>query len=91
MPWITTDIHRERDKWLSTHCKPKPCKPYRELPVSQFSQGKTCFHYRDFPVKPCTSLLGIVVQLLYKSHLRTSMLAISEHFSDLLTNFHVIK
>ena len=22
------------------HCKPKPCKAYRELPVSQFSQGK---------------------------------------------------
>ena len=58
------------------HCKPKPCKAYRELPVSQFSLGKTsfhyreplfslqgpCFHYRDFPVNPCTSLLGIAVQ-----------------------------
>ena len=57
------------------HCKPKPCKAYRELPVSQFSQGKTCFHYRvplfslqgpcfhytDFPVNPCTTLLGIAV------------------------------
>ena len=57
------------------HCKPKPCKAYRELPVSQFSQGKTCFHYReplfslqgpcfhykDFPVNPYTSLLGIAV------------------------------
>ena len=32
------------------HCKPKPCKAYRELPVSQFSQGKTCFHYRE----PCS-------------------------------------
>ena len=42
-------------------------------PVSQFSQGKTCFHYmfslqgssfityRDFPTKPCTSLYGIAV------------------------------
>ena len=43
--------------------------------VSKFSQGKTCFHcmeplfslqvpcfhYRDFPVNPCTSLLGIAV------------------------------
>ena len=42
--------------------------PDRELPVSQFSQGKACFlfreplfslqgaffHYRDFPVNPCT-------------------------------------
>ena len=60
------------------HCKPKPCKAYRELPVSQFSQGKTCFHYReplfslqgpcfhyrDFPVNPCTSLLGIAVHYL---------------------------
>ena len=32
------------------HCKPKPCKAYRELPVSQFSLGKTCFHYRE----PCS-------------------------------------
>ena len=31
----------------SIHCKPKPCKAHRELPVSQFSQGKTCFHYRE--------------------------------------------
>ena len=60
-----------------TYCKPKPCKAYREIPVSQFSQGKTCFHYReplfslqgpclhyrDFPVNPCTSLLGIAVQV----------------------------
>ena len=58
------------------HCKPKPCIAQRELPVSQFPQGKTCFHYReplfslqgpcfhyrDFPVNPCTSLLGIAVQ-----------------------------
>ena len=28
------------------HCKPKPCKTYRELPISQFPQGKTCFDYR---------------------------------------------
>ena len=26
--------------YLKLHCKPKPCKAYRELPVSQFSQGK---------------------------------------------------
>ena len=45
----------------SPHCKPKPCKAYRELPVSQFSQGKPGFHYRDFPVKPCTSLYRITV------------------------------
>ena len=64
--------------YLKLHCKPKPCKAYRELPVSQFSQGKTCFHYReplfslqgpcfhyrDFPVNPCTSLLGIAVYML---------------------------
>ena len=57
------------------HCKPKPCKAHRELPVSQFSQEKHCFHYReplfslqgpcfhcrDFPVNPCTSLLGTAV------------------------------
>jgi hypothetical protein len=56
------------------HCKPKPCKAYKELPVSQFSQGKTCFHYREplFSLQgpyfhyrdfPYTSLLGIAVFL----------------------------
>ena len=25
------------------HCKPKPCKAYREFPVSQFPQGKPAF------------------------------------------------
>ena len=35
---------------IQKHCKPKPCKAYRELPVSQFSQGKTCFTYRE----PCS-------------------------------------
>ena len=35
-------------------CKPKPCKAYMELPVRQFSQGKTCFHYRE----PLFSLQG---------------------------------
>ncbi len=53
------------------HYKPKPCKAYRELHVSQFRQGTPCFHnreplfsmqgpcfhYRDFPVNLCTSLL----------------------------------
>ena len=57
------------------HCKPEPCRAHRELPVSQLPQGKTCFHYREplfslqgtcfhykgFPVNPCTSLLGIAV------------------------------
>ena len=42
------------DKCLTTelklHCKPKPCKAYRELPVSQLSQGKPCFHYME----PCS-------------------------------------
>ena len=36
--------------WI--HCKPKSCRQcraYRELPLSQFSQGKPCFHYRE----PC--------------------------------------
>ena len=47
---------------LVSHCKPKPCKAHRELPVSQFPLGITCFHYRDFPVNPCTSLLGIAVR-----------------------------
>ena len=47
-----------------THCKPKPCKAYRELP-----QGKTpvliagsLFSLQGFPCKPCTSLLGIAFQ-----------------------------
>ena len=43
------------------HCKPKPCKAYRELPISQFSQGKTCFQHRDILVNLCTSLLEIAV------------------------------
>ena len=57
------------------HCKPKPCIAHRKLPVSQFPQEKTCFHYRgplfslegpcfhyrDFPVNPCTSLLLTVL------------------------------
>ena len=59
------------------HCKPKPCKAYRELPVSQFSQEKNCFHYREplfslqgpckplyFPVRDCS-----VEILLFKTHL----------------------
>ena len=60
---------------IGLHCKPKPCKAYRELPVSQLPQGKPCFHYReplfslqgpcfhcrDFPVNPFTSLIGIAV------------------------------
>ena len=29
------------------HCKPKPCKAHRELPVSQFPQENICFHYRE--------------------------------------------
>ena len=29
------------------HCKPEPCKAYRELPVSQFSQGKPVFITRN--------------------------------------------
>ena len=29
------------------HCKAKPCKAYRELPISQLSQGKTCYQCRD--------------------------------------------
>ena len=59
----------------AAHCKPKPCIAHRELPVSQFPKGKTCFHYReplfslqgpcfhyrDFPVNHCTSLLGSAV------------------------------
>ena len=59
--------------WL--HCKPKPCKAHRELSVSIFPHGKPffhyrepllslkgpCFHYRDFPVSPSNSLLGIAV------------------------------
>ena len=32
---------------MDKHCKPKPCKAYRELPGGQFSQGKTCFHNRE--------------------------------------------
>ena len=79
--------------FLCIHCKPKPCKAHREFPVSQFPQGETCFHYReplislqgpcfhyrDFPVNPCTSLLGIAVyyqhiQSPYKKVLRCGLL-----------------
>ena len=74
--------------FFMVHCKPKPCIAHRELPVSQFPQGKTCFHYReplfslqgpcfhyrDFPVNPCTSLLGIAVCL---SHSMSSSCGIS--------------
>ena len=42
------------------HCKPKPCKAYRENPV--FITGNPCSHCR---VNPCTSLLGIAVQYWY--------------------------
>ena len=65
----------QRESFCQVHWKPKPCKAYMELPVSQFPQGKTCFHYREllvstqgpcfhcrnFSVNPCTSLLEIVV------------------------------
>ena len=47
-----------------THCKPKPCQAYRELPVSQFSQGKPCFHYRE-PCSHCrdpVSITGIFLK-----------------------------
>ena len=61
------------------HCK--PCKTHRELPVSQFPQGKTCFHHRKplfslqvFPCKPLY-LLGIAVykhqKMRYKNHFCT--------------------
>ena len=46
------------------HCKPKPCKAYREFPVSQFSQGKPCFHYRE-PCSHCrdpVSITGIFLK-----------------------------
>ena len=33
---------------LQTH----PCNEKRIFPVRKFSQGKTCFHYRDFPARP---------------------------------------
>ena len=46
----TIHILRQHNFWAFLHCKPKPCKAYRELPVSQFSQGKPCFHYRE----PCS-------------------------------------
>ena len=66
-------------------------------PVSQFSQGKPCFHYReplfslqgpcfhyrDFPVNPCTSLLGIAV--IFKiCHLLRSLSMGLQNFSVLL-------
>ena len=73
--FIIMAISKVQTSNYSVHCKPKPCIAHRELPVSQFPQGKTCFHYReplfslqgpcfhyrDFPVNPCTSLLGIAV------------------------------
>ena len=41
----------------SINCKLKPWKAHKELPVSQFLQGKPCFHYR----KPLFSLQGTPV------------------------------
>ena len=63
------------NNFTTRHCKPKPCIAHREPPVSQFQQGKSCFnyrvplfslqgpcfHYTNFPVNPCTTLLGIAV------------------------------
>ena len=43
------------------HWKLKPWKAYSELPVSQFSQGKTCVYYRD-PVF-VTGITGILFSL----------------------------
>ena len=52
---IEKELSEIKDK-IMQHCKPKPCRAYRELPVSQFSQGKPCFHYRE----PLFSLQGSV-------------------------------
>ena len=68
--WLLLDSLNTIGPKCTSHCKPKPCKAYRELPVSQFPQGKTCFHYRGtlfslqgpcfhyrvFPVLPCKGL-----------------------------------
>ena len=48
----------------NTNCKPKPCKAYRELPVRQFSQVKTCFHYKE-PCSHCRDPVFIPCKTLY--------------------------
>ena len=35
---------------FTANLNPIECRAYRELPVSQFSQGKTCFHNTGNPV-----------------------------------------
>ena len=44
--------------WSKTHCKPKPCKAYRELPVSFFT-GKNLFSLQGTPVLIAGSLFSI--------------------------------
>ena len=72
-PWFNILVQSQ-----GQHCKPKSCIAHRELPLSQFPQGKTCFHYReplfslqgpcfhyrDFPVNPlCAGLVILVWKL----------------------------
>ena len=66
------DVSTEELKWdqFAAALQTQTLYSLQEISVSQFPQGKTCiryreplfslqgpcFHYRDFPVFPCTSL-----------------------------------
>ena len=82
------------------HCKPKPCKAYRELPVSQFSQGKTCFHYRE-PCSHCRDpvfITGISLQnpvlpctgLQYISNLMISVMPCNQGIEMILLSAEIM-
>ena len=49
-PFRTFLLLRQIKRFLVRNNHAANPKVYRELPVSQFSKGKTCFHYR----KPCS-------------------------------------
>ena len=42
-----TEIHEDDYFQNIPHCKTHPCNENRVFPVKFFSQGKTCFYYRD--------------------------------------------
>ncbi len=52
---------------LLIHCKPKPFKAYRELPVSRIPQGNPYFHYREplFSLQVPVFITGISCKPLY--------------------------
>ena len=83
------------------HWKPKPCKAYMETtPCKSILTGKnlfslqgtlfllqeSCFHYRDFPVNPCTSLYGIAVWSTYLTYINTAFPVVPKHVEIIQTH-----